>query len=334
MFLEIVLLKTIIMSDKIEYAQKPAKGTPWDVVIIGSGPAALTAAIYTTRGAASTIIVGGEKWGGQLMLTTTVDNFPGFPDGVQGPDLMTLMRTQAERFGTEFLEKNVTKVDFSSIPYKVFYDDEVVTGKSVIIATGAQNKWLGVLGEQEFLGRGVATCAPCDAPFYKDKKVAVVGGGDSALTEALVLTKYATEVIVIHRRDELRASVAMQQKAKSNSKISFLWNTEVTEIQGSTTVEKIICKNTKTNDSSELVVDGIFIAVGHKPDSDIFKGPIEMDDRGYIKAQGYTKTNLDGVFVAGEVHDDHYKQAITTAGYGCMAGMDTLLYLDKSVPSW
>ncbi len=327
-------LLSFCMVEQIIYAPKPKEGEAWDVVIIGSGPAALTAAIYTTRGAASTLIIGGEKWGGQLMLTTTVDNFPGFPEGIQGPELMEKMRAQAQRFGGEFLEKNVTSVDFSQTPYRILVGETVYLAKSIVIATGAQNKWLGVPGEKELLGRGVATCAPCDAPFYKDKRVVVVGGGDSALTEALVLTKYAREVNIIHRRDTLRASAAMQKKVEENKKIAYLWNTEVTEIMGEGKVEKLKLKNNKTNEESELAVDGIFIAIGHTPDSDLFKGPIEMDDRGYIKIHDSTRTNLEGVFVAGEVHDANYKQAITTAGFGCMAGMDALRYLDKDVPSW
>jgi thioredoxin reductase (NADPH) len=322
------------MSNITIFAEKPKEGDAWDVVIIGSGPAALTSAIYTTRGAASTLIIGGEKWGGQLMLTTTVDNFPGFPEGIQGPDLMLNMRKQVERFGAEFIEKNVANVDFSRKPYKIETDEKTYYANSVVIATGAQNKWLGVPGEQEFLGRGVATCAPCDAPFYKDKIVSIVGGGDSALTEALVLTKYAKQVYIIHRRDELRASIAMQEKVKQNDKITILWNTEVQEIKGTQKVESLTLLQNKTNEGKTMPVDGIFIAIGHVPDSTLFKGPIEMDDRGYIKVHENTRTNLEGVFVAGEVHDDRYKQAITTAGYGCMAGMDVLWYLDKDVPSW
>lgn len=322
------------MSEIQIFAPKPLQNEPWDVLIIGSGPAALTAAIYTTRGAASTVIIGGEKWGGQLMLTSTVDNFPGFPDGIDGPELMTKMRSQAERFGAEFIEKYVESVDFSTSPYTITANEKTYLAKSVIIATGAQNKWLGVRGEQELLGRGVATCAPCDAPFYKNKRVAVVGGGDTAMTEALVLTKYASEVFILHRREELRASVAMQEKVKSNPKISILWNTEVREIVGETKVEKLKLYNNKENKEDELSVDGIFIAIGHHPDSRLFKGPIAMDERGYISVTNNTHTNIEGVFVAGEVHDDCYKQAITTAGYGCMAGMDALRYLDKDVPSW
>ncbi|KKQ42952.1 MAG: Thioredoxin reductase [Microgenomates group bacterium GW2011_GWC1_37_8] len=322
------------MNDQNIFAKKPEGSEAWDVAIIGSGPAGLTAAIYTTRGAASTIVLGGENWGGQLMLTTTVDNFPGFPDGIQGPDLMKNMRDQVERFGAVFVQKNASYVDFSKNPYTIRTSEAEYLAKSVIIATGASNKWLGVEGEQELLGRGVATCAPCDAPFYKNKKVAVVGGGDSAMTEALVLTKYADKVTLIHRRGEFRASAAMQKKVVENTKIEVLWNTEVTRIVGQNKVEKIALMNNKDNKQSDLEVDGVFIAVGHKPDSDLFKGPIEMDERGYVIVKDHTKTNLEGVFVAGEVHDQHYRQAITTAGFGCMAGMDALRYLDKNVPSW
>ena len=322
------------MDEKIIYATKPLGNDPWDVAIIGSGPAGLTAAIYTTRGAASTIVFAGESWGGQLMLTTTVDNYPGFPDGIQGPELMQKIRSQAERFGTEIVDKNVSSVLFDKQPLEITVDGKVYLAKSVIISTGARTKWLEVPGEKKLIGRGVATCAPCDAPFYKDKKVAVVGGGDSAMTEALVLTKYASEVTLIHRRDQFRASAAMQEKVLNNPKIKTLWNTEIVEIVGDSKVEKLLLKNTKDQTTSELVVNGVFIAIGHKPDSDLFKGPIDMDDRGYIKVINGTHTNLEGVFVAGEVNDTEYKQAISTAGFGCMAAMDALKFLDKATPSW
>jgi len=313
------------------FASKPQdpKG-PWDIVIIGSGPAALTAAVYTTRGAASTLIIGGEKWGGQLMLTTAVDNYPGFPEGIQGPDLMVAMRKQAERFGAEFLQKNATQVDFSKKPFEIVTPDLTYQVHSVIIATGALTKWLDAPGVQEFIGKGVSSCAPCDAPFFKDKKVAVVGGGDSAMEEANVLTKYASEVTLIHRRDEFRASVAMQKKVMTNPKVKILWNTEVKEVKGTNKVEKLVLANNKDQTTSELTIDGLFVAIGHKPDSDIFKGPIEMDEKGYIKLQNHTKTNIPGVFVAGDVHDDVYKQAVTAAGFGCMAAMEALKYLEEA----
>lgn len=304
----------------------------FDVIIIGSGPSALTAAIYTTRGNATTLIVGGESWGGQLMLTTTVENFPGFPEGVQGPDLMQSMRKQAERFGAEFIEKNAEMVNLDSNPFVVKAGGVEYRSKSILIATGALTRWLNVPGEKELLGRGVATCAPCDAPFYKEKVVAVVGGGDSAMEEANVLTKYAKKVYIIHRRDSFRASKAMQDKIFANSKIEVIWNTEVTQVVGEGKVEKIKLENNQSHETKELQLDGVFIAIGHKPDSDIFKGPVQMDNRGYIKIFEKTKTNIPGVYVAGDVHDDHYKQAITAAGYGCMAGMDILNYLENDAP--
>lgn len=303
---------------------------PWDVIVIGSGPAGLAAAIYTTRGAASTLILGGEKWGGQLMLTTEVDNFPGFPNGIQGPDLMMAMRKQAERFGAEFLEKNVTAVDFKVSPLQLTVGNQQFRAKSVIIATGAQTLWLNVPGEKELLGRGISSCAPCDAPFFKNKKVAVVGGGDAAMEEALVLTKYASEITVIHRRDTFRASEIMQKKVLSNPKIKILWNTEIAKIVGTEKVEKIGLKNNKTGEISEMSVDGVFIAIGHKPDSDLFAGQIERDERGFVKVlSGHAQTSTTGVFVAGDVMDPVYKQAITAAGSGCAAAMEVLVHLDK-----
>ncbi|QQG47539.1 MAG: thioredoxin-disulfide reductase [Candidatus Woesebacteria bacterium] len=300
----------------------------WDVTIIGSGPSALTSAIYTTRGSLNTLIFGGENWGGQLMLTTTVDNFPGFPEGIMGPDLMGLMRRQAERFGASFIEKAVTKVDFSKKPFEIVSENKYLS-RSVIIATGAQTLWLNAPGISNLIGRGVSSCAPCDAPFFKDKRVAVVGGGDSAMEEALVLTKFVKELTLIHRRDSFRASKTMQDKVLNDKKIKILWNTEVIEAEGDTKLEKLIIKNNRDNSQTELLVDGLFIAIGHKPDSDIFKDKIDMDEHGFIKVFDHTKTNIEGVFVAGDVHDNHYKQAITAAGFGCMAGMDTISYLDN-----
>ncbi|OGM17515.1 thioredoxin-disulfide reductase, partial [Candidatus Woesebacteria bacterium RBG_19FT_COMBO_47_8] len=282
---------------------------------------------YTTRGAASSVILGGEKWGGQLMLTTGVDNFPGFPDGIQGPDLMMAMRKQAERFGAEFIQSNVQSVDLGKKPFEISSAGEKYLAKTIVIATGAATLWLDAPGISKLIGRGVSSCAPCDAPFFKDKNVAVVGGGDSAMEEALVLTKYATSVTIIHRRDAFRASQAMQQKVMANPKVKILWNTEVVEAKGEQKLEKAILKNNKDNTTSELALDGIFIAIGHRPESELFKGPIELDEKGYIKVYENSKTNVPGIFVAGDVHDWHYRQAVTAAGYGCMAGMDVLSYL-------
>lgn len=311
-------------------ASKPSdpKG-PWDVAIIGAGPSGLTGAIYTTRGAASTIIFAGETWGGQLMLTTMVDNFPGFPEGILGPDLMEKMRQQALRFGAEFVQKRVEEVNVSVYPFEIKAGGYLYTSKSIIIATGAETIWLDVPGIQKLIGRGVSSCAPCDAPFFKDKKVAVVGGGDSAMEEADVLTKYATEVAIIHRRDSFRASAAMQKKVLENPKVKVLWNTEVVEVLGETKLEKVVVKNNKTGEISNLDFDGLFIAIGHKPGSDIFKGIIEMDERGFIKVGEGSTTNVPGVFVAGDVHDHRYKQAITAAGFGCQAAMDALNWLQS-----
>lgn len=312
------------------FAPKPVNaGEPWDVVIIGSGPASLTAAIYTTRGAASTLILGGEKWGGQLMLTTTVDNYPGFPEGIDGPELISRMRKQAERFGAEFVEKNAIKVDFGKNPFQVSTAESDYLARSVVIATGAQFKWLDAPGVQNLIGRGVSSCAPCDAPFFKNRKVAVVGGGDSAMEEALTLVKYASEIAIIHRRDTFRASAAMQKKVLSNPKIKVIWNSEVTQAVGSQKLEKVILKNNKDQTTSELVLDGLFVAIGHKPDSEIFSGPIEIDERGYIVVENHTTTNIPGVYVAGDVHDDHYKQVVTAAGFGCQAALDVLKYLEE-----
>ena len=316
--------------DQQIFAPKPKPGETWDVIIIGSGPSALTAAIYTTRGAASTLILAGETWGGQLINTTSVDNFPGFPEGIQGPDLMANMRKQAERFGTEVLEKRVEKVDFAKKPFEVFATGEKYLGKAVIIATGAETLWLGVPGEKELIGRGVSTCAPCDAPFFKDKKVAVVGGGDSAMEEASTLTKYASEVTMIHRGDSFKASEAMQKKVLGNPKIKILWNTEVTEIVGTGKVEKIKIKSNKTGKEEEIVLDGIFVAIGHKPDSEVFTGQVDKDEKGFVKVTGgHSHTSVGGVFVAGDVMDPYYKQAITSAGSGCAAALEVLKYLDE-----
>ncbi|KKU09888.1 MAG: Thioredoxin reductase [Candidatus Woesebacteria bacterium GW2011_GWB1_45_5] len=303
----------------------------YDVAIIGSGPAGLTAAIYTTRGAASTVIVGGEKWGGQLMLTTQVDNYPALP-GILGPDLMQKMKDHALMFGAEFIESSAESIDVSTSPFKLTASGGTVVTKSVIIATGAETKWLDVPGVSKLIGRGVSSCAPCDAPFFKGKKVAVVGGGDSAMEEADVLTKYTSEVTLIHRRDTFRASAVMQKKVKNNPKIKILWDTEVQEVKGEERVTDLILKNNKTGKTSEFPVDGLFIAIGHTPTTAIFQEKIKLDGKGFVEKfekDGYqTVTSVPGIFVAGDVHDWHYKQAVTAAGFGCMAAMDAVKYLE------
>lgn len=309
-------------------APKPKEGEPYDVVIMGSGPAGLTAAIYTTRGALSTLIIGGTKWGGQLMLTTVVDNYPGFPEGIDGPVLMDKMRKQAERFGAVFVQQDVESVDFKNRPLTVKADGQEYKGKSVIIATGADTNWLGLPSEQKLIGRGVSSCAPCDAPFFRGKNVVVVGGGDSAMEEALVLTKYADSVTIIHRRDAFRASDIMQKKVLENSKIKVLWNSEVTDIMGDVRVVGVKIKNNQTNEVSEMPVDGVFVAIGHVPATKLYGHQIALDAKGYVVVNDHTKTNIEGVFVAGDVHDYHYKQAVTAAGFGCMAAMDAEKWLE------
>jgi thioredoxin reductase (NADPH) len=312
------------------FAKKPNQGEPWDIIIIGGGPAGLTAGIYSTRGAASTLIAGGEIWGGQLMVTSAVDNFPGFSEGIQGPDLILKMRKQAERFGAEFLEKNVEKADFSKNPFALTIGGQEFLAKSVIIATGAQTVWLDVPGIKKLIGKGISSCAPCDAPFFKDKAVGVVGGGDSAMEEAFYLTKYASEVYIIHRRNEFRAAPIMQQKISNNPKVKILWNSEVIEAKGEVKLEGVVLKNNQDGTTKDLKLEGLFIAIGHKPMSDIFKGQIDLDEKGFIKVVGeHGKTNVPGVFVAGDVMDPYYKQAATAVGSGCAAAMDALKFLDE-----
>ena len=301
----------------------------YDVIVIGSGPAGLTAAIYTTRANLKTLIIGGVSWGGQLMLTTEVENFPGFPQGIMGPDLMANMRKQAEKFGAEIVEENFTSEEFSASNGKSFTiraGDRSFEGRSVILATGADTKWLDVPGEKEKIGRGVSTCAPCDGPFFKNKDVIVVGGGDSAMEEAEVMTRYATSVTLIHRRDTLRASKIMQDKIKSNPKIKIILDTQVSKILGDFKVTGVELANVKTGEKREMATDGVFVAIGHIPNTALFKG-IDLDEKGYIKVYEHTKTNVEGVFVAGDVHDIHYKQAITAAGFGCQAALEAERWL-------
>ncbi len=301
----------------------------YDVIIIGSGPAGLTAAIYSTRADLKTLVISGVKWGGQLMLTTLVENFPGFPDGIQGPELMENMRKQAEKFGTEFIDDDFTSADLNSKPFKISVGDKTFETKTVIISTGADTKWLGVPGEKEKIGRGVSSCAPCDAAFFRNKNVIVVGGGDSAMEEALVLTKFADSVTLIHRRDSFRASEIMQKRVKENPKIKIMFNSEITEVLGELKVEKVKIKDNKTDKVTEMPIDGIFVAIGHMPNSARFKG-IDLDEQGFIKIHDHYLTNIEGVFVAGDVHDNHYKQAITAAGYGCAAALEAQKWLEES----
>ncbi len=299
-----------------------------EVIIIGSGPAGLTAGIYNGRADLNPLIIAGFEYGGQLMNTTLVENYPGFVDGVDGPELMQNMMKQAEKYGAEFVYEDAVEVDFSD-EIKVVKTNagNEFKSKSVIIATGSSPRRLHVKGEDEFYGRGVSVCATCDAAFYRDKVVAVVGGGDSAMEESSYLTKFATKVYVIHRRDEFRASKAMQNRVFNNEKIEIVWNSEVIEIKGSQFVETLVLKNTQTGETSELKVDGLFLAIGHIPNTKFLEGKVGLDDQGYVVVTDNTKTSVDGVFVAGDVRDYRYQQAITAAGMGCMAALDAEKWL-------
>lgn len=333
----------------------------WDTIIIGSGPAGLTAGIYTSRANLKTLLIAGEKWGGQLMLTTLVENYPGFPDGVMGPTLMQNMRKQAEKFGAKFIDKNANKVESKGKIKKVYVEGQVYEAKSLLIATGADTLWLGVPNEQNLIGRGVSSCAPCDAFFFKDKKVIVVGGGDSAMEEALTLAKFASEVVIVHRRNIFRASKIMQERVKANPKIKIIWEAVVSEVLGKEKVEGVMLKSSKEGEEKvwEEKTDGVFVAIGHKPNSTIFEEELKRDIKGYVirgvqpaellhpehvhgeegdlhetQVQGEhhpykTSTSIPGVFVSGDVHDHHYRQAVTAAGYGCEAAMEIEKWLEE-----
>ena len=300
-----------------------------EVIIIGSGPAGLTAAIYTARANLKPLIIEGLQAGGQLMLTTDVENYPGFPDGVIGPDLMAKFREQAERFGAEFITADVEEVDFSKTPLRVRVSGRDELARTVIVATGAQARMLGLSTEQSLLGRGVSTCATCDGFFFRGHDIAVVGGGDSALEEANFLTKFADKVTLVHRRKELRASKIMQDRAFSNPKIEFRWNSKVTGVKGSGRVEALELRDVETGADTELPVTGLFVAIGHDPNTKLFVGQLDLDEGGYIVTRpGSTTTSRPGVFAAGDVQDHIFRQAVTAAGSGCMAALETERYLE------
>lgn len=298
------------------------------MIIIGAGPAGLTAAIYAARADLSPLVVTGRQPGGQLVLTSEVENFPGFPDGIVGPDLMMNMRKQAEKFGARFVDDEVTGVDFGVRPLQICIEGERFESESVIIATGASARWLELPTEKKFIGRGVSSCATCDGFFFRNREVAVIGGGDAALEEAIFLTKFARKVTLVHRRDELRASKILQDRARRNPKIDFVWNSVVDEVIGEDHVAGLALRDTKTGEKSRLVIDGVFVAIGHDPNTKVFDGQIDLDAKGYVKVVGETKTNVPGVFVAGDVEDLRYRQAITAAGAGCKAAMDAEVYLE------
>ena len=299
----------------------------YDVVILGSGPAGLTAAIYTSRAGLKTLVIAGTTWGGQLMLTREVENFPGFENGILGPDLMTTMRKQAERCGAELIFEHAASTDFKSKPFTVNVGNKVYPSKTIIIATGASAKWLGLESETRLRGRGVSVCATCDAPFFRNKKVVVVGGGDTAMEEALFLSNVVSEVKVIHRRDKLRASKHLQEKAFANPKILFVWNRTVTDILGKDKVEGVKLRNVVSGEESDLSCDAVFLAIGYTPNTSIFKDQIKLDKTGYIAVKKETQTNIQGVFVAGDAADYRYRQAIVAAGSGCKAALDAEKYL-------
>jgi thioredoxin reductase (NADPH) len=300
-----------------------------DVIIIGSGPAGLTAAIYTARANLKPLVIEGLQAGGQLMLTTDVENYPGFPDGIVGPDLMAKFREQAERFGAEFITADVDEVDLAATPKRVRIGGRDEFARSVIISTGAQARMLGLANEQSLLGHGVSTCATCDGFFFRGHNIAVVGGGDSALEEANFLTRFADKVTLVHRRKELRASKIMQDRAFANPKIEFLWNSTVVDVKGDGRVEALEVRDSETGSVSEIPVTGVFVAIGHDPNTKLFTGQIELDPGGYVVTRsGTTATSIPGVFAAGDVQDHIYRQAITAAGSGCMAALETERYLE------
>ncbi len=307
-----------------------------DVIIIGSGPAGLTAAIYAARANMTPLVIEGEpsstsdQPGGQLMLTTDVENFPGFPEGIMGPELMTQFRSQATRFGAEFVTRKVTRVDFSARPFQIWVGEDQYQAQTVIVSTGAQSLMLGLPNEQRLLGHGLSTCATCDGFFFRDQEIAVVGGGDSAVEEATFLTRFASKVYLIHRRDELRASKIMRDRAFANPKLEILWNSQVVEIEGDKKLSGVILEDTVTHIRESLSLQGLFIAIGHRPNTDLFQDQLELKENGYLVTEPDTsKTKVAGVFACGDVQDDYYRQAVTAAGSGCMAAIDAERWLEE-----
>jgi thioredoxin reductase (NADPH) len=299
----------------------------YEVIIIGSGPAGYTAGVYTSRAKLNTLLISGSLPGGQLMTTSEVENYPGFPNGIFGPELMMNMRQQAERFGAKLLDDEVVEVDFKKRPFGIKTHGQQFRSESVVICTGASPRKLGLRAEQEFAGKGISYCATCDGPFFKGEDIAVVGGGDTAIEEATFLTKFGKSVKIIHRKDFLRASKILQEKAFENPKIDFVWDHVVSDISGNKKINSISVRNLRTGEERKIPVGGLFVAIGHEPNTSIFKGQLELDDRGYIVLTKNTRTSVDGVFAAGDVHDYRYRQAITAGGFGCMAALDVEKWL-------
>ncbi len=299
------------------------------VAIIGSGPAGLTAALYASRANLEPIVFSGNVPYGQLMITTDVENYPGFPNGILGPELMDLFKEQAERFGTKIVEKDVTRVDFSERPFHLWVGEDEYRADAVIVATGASALWLGLPSEEEFRGRGVSACATCDGFFFRDREIAVAGGGDTALEEALFLTRFASKVTMLVRRDQFRGSKIMVDRAMAHPKIEVLHNREVAEVRGAMTVESLLVRDTQSGEESELPAQGLFVAIGYKPNTDLFIGQLELDERGYLKVTDETGSAIEGVFIAGDVHDHRYRQAVTAAADGCKAAIDVERWLES-----
>ncbi len=300
------------------------------VIIIGTGPAGYTAALYTARANLKPLVFAGPEPGGQLTLTTLVENYPGFAEGIMGPELMDQMKRQCEHFGAEIIHDAVTRVDFKKRPFEVFVGDQKYAAETIIISTGASAKWLGLESERQLRGHGVSSCATCDGAFFRNQELIVVGGGDVAMEDSTFLTKFASKVTIVHRRDSLRASKIMQERAFKNPKISFIWDSVVEEIHDASkkTVTGVTLRNVKTNERTPMRCDGVFIAIGHQPNTEIFKSQIDLDEQGYVETKHRTMTNIEGVFAAGDVVDHYYRQAVTAAGMGCMAAMDVEKYLE------
>ena len=326
---------SLVMEDKGSNNDPKASDFPkksktvYDVIIIGAGPAGYTAGIYCSRARHDTLIISGLLPGGQLMNTTDVENYPGFEEGIMGPDLMLTMRKQAERMDTTIIDDVVVNVDFRNKPFKVLTGSEEYEAKAVIVCTGATPRKIGIEGEQTFSGKGVSYCATCDGAFFRNQDIAVVGGGDSCMEEATFLTKFASKVHIIHRRDTFRASKIMQERALNNENIEVHWNSEIEDIKGDQKVQQVVLKDTKTGEIKTLDMGGVFVAIGHEPNTELFKNQLEMDENGYIIQKNNTETSVKGVFTAGDVHDHRYRQAVTAAGFGCMSAIDVDKYLSE-----